>query len=125
MAKLFNLNSEDLVTYKWMAHHLESIADETKRVARYMRIIKLPSKEQAKFVKLYQELEQNYLDMMKAYYTQDRKIALDIASLKEQMVEKCDKFYDDNPNTKWIAHLVNRTKTLISAIHEIGRVIYQ
>ncbi len=126
MQKKHQLDIFNLHDYQWITEHLESIADEVKRIARYMRSADtIAEKEKKEFEKLFREVRDNYVTTMKAYYTKDIQLAYSIANKKNNQITACDDFYLRNRHSAWTGYLVDRLKRMISAIHRVGRLIYE
>lgn len=126
MQKKHGLDVLQLVQYQHVTIFLESIADEVKRIARYMRSVeKLPEKEKQEFEKLYREVRENYVATMKAYYTLDPQSVYTIADKKKRLIEACDTFFLRNKDLKWSGYLTDRLKRMISTVHRLGRLIYE
>ena len=123
--KKLNLKQKDLFVNWWLAFSSEGIADYIKRIARFMKEIKLPAKEQEEYLKLLSKVDTVYISMMKAYYTNNVEEAHNIVHERFDLVEKCDAFYQKNINVPHIGNLIYNTKSLIVTIHTIGRIVYQ
>ena len=108
-----------------LTHHVEAVADETKRVARYMRRIKLPKKEQQKVVEAVGMLEKNYLDMMKAYYDKNKTLAHAVSARKPELIARLNSIYEQNQKTDWIGALTEHMKIMATNIHDLARAIYE
>lgn len=85
------LHSDNIVTTK-----IERIADNTKRICRYINYINLDEKWKKDLRDLFENIKLSYLDVMKAYYTNDEKIALRIEEANEQWIRECDTFFDEH-----------------------------
>jgi phosphate uptake regulator len=125
MVKKFNLNSINLLNLWWLASDLETIADEVKRIARYMNKIKLDKNKQDVYKGILKELKKSYLSLMKAYYDQNIDSVHKIINGREELISKCEKFYLENRSVEGIAFLIDRTKVALVHINHIGRILYQ
>lgn len=125
VSKLLNLNQKDLFVYWWLSFSLEGIADHIKRIARHMRETKLPAKEQVEFIKLLDNIEEMYVNIMKAYYTSNIEAAHNVVQGRFEIIQQCDDFYRLNSKVDHIGNLIYNTKSLIVTIHSIGRIVYQ
>ena len=123
--KKLSLKQRDLFNLWWLSFSLESIADYTKRVARYMRDVKLSAKEQKEFVALLEQLEILFSDAMKAYYTNNIELAHQVVQNRFDIIQQFDDFYQRNSNVHLIGYLIYNTKSLVVAVHSIGRIVYQ
>jgi phosphate uptake regulator len=125
MIKKFNLRSRDLLDLWLLSSDLESIADEVKRISRYMVRIKLTKKEKEKFKDILKEIKTSYLIIMKAYYDKSIEPVHKTINQREGIIARCEQFYKDNKPVEEIGFLVDRTKACIVHIHHIGRTLYQ
>lgn len=123
--KNFNLDPVDLLNAYWIAFHIEAVADETKRIARYMRRVELKKPQQKIFEKLFIDGKTLYLDSIKAYYNQEIQRALELSNKKKEYILQIDTFYKNNNKVRDISYLADRYKRMLSHIHEIGRMVYQ
>ena len=124
MYKKHNLTSHQLLTYWWGVFHLESIGDDVKRIARYMRVTPLESKQRERFLKLLMVAKENYLKVLKGFYTEDVELVHAVLDLKEKMIKDCEDFYQDNKKVETIGLLVERLKSMVTGVYSLGRVIY-
>ncbi len=118
------LTYPQLLIYWELAYNLEQIADEAKRIARFMRQVKLSKQEEKNLVEIYSRIENTYLDIMKAHHTGDKKIAFHIASIKKEITDECDKFALINYKKKYIANIIEKLKVMNDHIHTLGRLVY-
>jgi len=125
MSKRFNLNTGGLSNFWLMASHLESVADEVKRIARKLKTIELNNKEQKSYWELLTQIKDSYLQIMKSYYNMDVDAAHKVINQRESLIEQCEDFYKKNKNVFGIGFLVDRTKSMIIHVCHLGRVLYQ
>jgi len=116
---------EDLLNLRLAATYIEKISDTAKRAARYMGLVKFSEKQKKEFIKILGKIDQQFVEMMEAYYKKDVEKALKICDTKEEMMELCHAFYLKNKKCDWIGYLTNNLKTMVTRIHSMGRVIYQ
>lgn len=126
VSQLFNIESgEELLNYRLAATYLEKISDTAKRAARYMRLVKFNEKQKKEFIKIFSRIEEQFIEMMDAYYKKDRKKALKLCDNKEDIIKQCNDFYKKNKNVDWVGYLTTQLKTMIIRIYSVGRVVYQ
>ncbi len=82
------LHSDHTVTTK-----IERIADNTKRIGRSLNHSKLNEKWRNELKAIFIGIKQSYLDVMKAYYTNDEKIALKVEEANRSVITACDNFF--------------------------------
>ena len=133
MMRKFNLQPLALANLWWLSFDLESLADEIKRVSRYMELIELDKEQQEAFKSVLRNVKQYYLDMMKAYYSNDIDAVHNVVNRKEGMINLCHEFYENfyvqqhtkKSKSRWLGFLTDRTRAAIGHINHIGRVLYQ
>lgn len=125
MLKKFSLNTSNLSSIWWLAHHLESVADESKRIARTMRTVKLSQKEKQTYIKILNKIKCSYLSIMKAYYTNNVEDAHKVINQREAILKECEEFYLNNKSVIDTGLLIDKTKALTVHICHLGRILYQ
>jgi len=88
-ASSLKLHSDHTVTTK-----IEAIADNVKMIARYLKDTRLDKKWSNELKEIFKIIKQSYSDVMKAYHTNDEKIALEIEEINKEKVIACEKFFD-------------------------------
>lgn len=89
----------------WLAKNLESISDAAKNI----------SQDFSKNIKdIYNEIEQYYLDCVKAYFKKDKKLADELINKRIELLQECDKI------KKAQKHLL---KGLINNSRNIAKII--
>jgi len=73
---------------------IERIADNTKLISRYLRETKLDKKWKNELKIIFDGIRETYNDVMKAYYTGDEKMALEIEEKRNEKLELCDTFFE-------------------------------
>ncbi len=125
MLKKFSLTSLEMLSLWWLSHELESIADEIKRIARYLQSMTMEKKKQELYVAIFRRVRENYAKMIKAYHEQDIQVVHEVINTREEFMDVCEKFFNENRNIDGLALLMHRTKSLIVHINHLGRVLYQ
>lgn len=125
MLKKHNLTCQQLLHLWWFSFNLESTADEVKRIARYMKQVRFDKKQQEMFLKLLGGAKENYVGVMKAFYTHDEDLAHVMLESKDEVIRACELFYSENKKVENLGMLVERLKSIISGVHNLARVVYQ
>ena len=120
-----NLTILDLHNLWWFIFNLETIGDEVKRIARYMRQVKLTKPQQEQLSHLLAEGKEGYLKMMKAFHNQDADIAHSVLETKSSLIHDCEHFYLLNKKVENMGLLMERLKSFITLTHNLGRIVYQ
>ena len=77
---------------------IEEIADRQKRISRTLAEAEFKENVIKDLKEISMEIRERYNNAMKAYYTNDKKIAYDIEITSKSVIEKCDKFLMDIGN---------------------------
>jgi len=116
-----------LLDYWQMGINMETIADESKRIARFLsKFGRTKSKEilGKQLIHIYERIEKHYLDVMKAYYTKDKESAYKLACVKVKLLEDCNEFFNKNYDKLWVPNVIDKFKSIISYIHNLARIVY-
>ena len=73
---------------------IEKISDSTKRICRYLKETKFDAKWGSELKVLFEGVKNNYADVMKAYYTNDELLALEIECKMSEKFGACDTFFE-------------------------------
>jgi len=118
-----NNTAVEVVQFNGVVDHLERFADETKRIARFLRKIKLNKKTESVINEIFDKIEEVYLNVMKAFYTNDKQLALEVADKARDIVSLCEA-NENIDNSKYFAVLLERFKTIINHVRTMARLIY-
>ncbi|MBW3017172.1 hypothetical protein KY316_02270 [Candidatus Woesearchaeota archaeon] len=111
--------------YDWrLAKQIEFIANDTKRIARLLKDIKLDAKSRKAVDELYSDIENMYRDIMKARYKNDVELAIKYSVKKLELMKKCDNLNDKFGKQKDVPVLVDKFKTMVANIHIIDQMIH-
>lgn len=120
----FKMSSPDILDAWRIAYSIEEVADEAKRVARYLRLIKLNKEDKKRLTDLFSLIEETYQSTMKAYYTDDRDLIYKMARRKAEIMEKCNCLHEDLWDRKHVPTVIEKLKFMAAATHNIGRIVY-
>jgi phosphate uptake regulator len=84
IADFFQLSNDKVLSYYYLTINLENYADCAKQLADYL--VKEKKKDKVKVV--LQKVEKSYLDVMKAYFTRDKKLADGVALQREDLLNE-------------------------------------
>jgi len=112
----------ELLRYRLVINNLEDIADDCRRISRFLRKIKLRKNEKNDLKKLYYEIEDSYLKVMKAYYSNSRELAHGVASNKDKIIESCRELFEKHDN-KNFGVILEKYKGMESFIRNIARIV--
>jgi phosphate uptake regulator len=118
----------DFFKYFQIADSLERIADETKRLSRYLRKIEGEDALKQEIVDIYQDIYAQYTGVMDAFYANDFHKALELASQDHLLRERCDALsarHTQILSMPYLCTVAEKLKTLDYCVESIGREIYQ
>lgn len=121
-AKL-GMNNIDLIEYWKLSVSLEMIADETKRICRFINDLNLKKDSRQKFYALIKNLEENYLNAMKAYHTSNKELAFEVAASKIMIRKACNDFVLENPDNT-VVRIIEKMKRMDDHTGDIARIVY-
>lgn len=125
VAKAIDVGPINLVDSWRLANSLEGIADEAKRAARCIILMKSKEKNRKEFLQILDEIEKAYLDIMKAYHTVDIKLAFNVATkIKLEVMPRCNKLLEYSENSSANIRCMEKLKGIANHISDICRVIY-
>ena len=125
MIKKLNLTAIELLGLWWLVYDLESIADEIKRIARFMKVVKISGKKEKEYLDLLVKVQSAYLAMMKAYYDTNYNSVHPVLNNRESLLGELENFYRENKSVTGVGFLTHRTKAALAHINHIGRRLYQ
>jgi len=123
--KNFNITPVGLLGYWQLTNHLEKIADEVKRVSRFVTKAKLRGKRASEFVALYSKIESYYLETIKVYYNKNKESAIHSTMKKVMYINFCDDYLNKYGDSRWVPNLIERFKIMINEIHSILKIVYE
>lgn len=133
VAKAIGAEPWGLLSDRLILVRLETIADTQKRIARYLKHVALNRDSVTELEKLHFDIGERYKDVMKAYYNNDKKLALEIETTNKEKIKQCDKFLEKcacapkkDASMKYSAHvalakLVENMKVMATSIKYIAR----
>jgi phosphate uptake regulator len=84
IADFFQLSNDRVLSYYYLTINLENFADYAKQLAEYLK----KEKKKDKVKSVFQGVEKSYLDAMKAYFTNDKKLADGVALQREALLKE-------------------------------------
>ena len=119
---------KDLFKSWTVALSLEAIADEVKRVAELLKELKVKDKTREFLLKLFIDIEANYLSVMKAYHTKDIPLAFAYSDKRKELFKTCsDLFVEVNRYSETNLRVLSvneRFKIIIDLINRVSRSVY-
>ncbi len=122
IAKNLGRKNNELLRDWSMVILLESVGDEVKRISRFWKEADAKSRPFKNLMMINFELNRIYLELMKAYHTDDKKLALDVELSHKKRIEEIDKLMKNlvsYANAKVTFHI----KSLASHLKNMARHI--
>ena len=123
VARMLNVQNKDLLPLWRLSANMEDVGDEIKRVSRFLGAHELDDGMKKSITSIFLKVEKAYLDVMKAYYTGDIELAFHIDSLKDVLIDDCNKLFEKYP-VSGVGRILERLKKLIYGIGSIGWVVF-
>ena len=121
VAQKFELSNAKILSTWNLIMNLEILGDSMTQICELKESISSKIDEAA-LAKLHEEVELNFKDVMKAYYTGDRPLANHVAGKWQAFAESADKFFKDN-KTPEVALLKENFKGVFSVISTVARIV--
>ncbi len=123
--KKYNLQTKDLLNIWRFVFNLEAVGDGVKRIARFMKEVKLDHKQKEKFLKILREAKLGYLRALKGFYDHEPELAHAVLETKTQFINECDQFCIENKKVENLGLMMEKVKFMVMNIHHLSRVVYQ
>lgn len=120
-----NLTPTYLFNISLLNSSIEKIADETKRISRYLRQVKKNIKNSQKLkelINIYSVIEKEFENVMKAYYTNNKALAYELSDNRVKIINDCNKLLKgaDDPA---IGQIIEKLKGMETYVRNIARVV--
>ncbi|RJQ19056.1 phosphate uptake regulator PhoU [Candidatus Woesearchaeota archaeon] len=110
VAELFELSPEKVLSYYYLTINLENFADCAKQLVEYLA----KEKKKDKMKSVFGRVEKSYLDVMKAYFTKDRKLADGVALDRENLIKEAGELP---------AGVAELFRTMITLTNNVARLV--
>lgn len=122
-ARMLNVQNKDLLAIWFLSMNMEDIGDEIKRISRFLGEHKFDENMKKSIKAIFLRVEKIYLDVMKAYYTNDSELAFHVDSVKDVLINDCNKLFEKYP-TSGVGRILERLKKLVSGIGSVAWVVF-
>jgi phosphate uptake regulator len=110
IADFFQLSNEKVLSYYYLTINLENFADSAKQLSEYLA----KEKKKDKLKAVFQGVEKNYLEVMKAYFTKDKKLADGVALQREDLLKEASELP---------AGTAELFKTMVTLTNNVARLV--
>ena len=134
VAKMLGIKPWQLHSDTMIILRLEKIADNQKRIARYLCGAELDRAMLEELHKIHTDISEAYNDVMKSYYNQDTKAAFQIEVTNNSRIEACNRLLEKctqshgsmkgkpaNSNLVAMAKIIENLKAASAEIRNIAR----
>ncbi len=122
--KKHKIEYSKLLNYWLLVVDLEEIGDEVKRVARYLVHTKLRKKEEEVLLNVYQNFLDYHLEVMKYFYTENKKEAMKLIKKRDFVLKQIDSFCETYPAIKNVPFIAGKLKNMLFLTHKINKITY-
>ncbi len=122
--KQLKLGPAGLLSSLFTGFYIEGIADEARRTARFMRLLKISQHEKKKIEEILNQINGFYNGVLKCVYDKDITNAYHYSEFKKKFNQELDKLEAANHQVEHYSSVTHRIRRLVSYIHGIGRIAY-
>lgn len=108
LAEQLGVAREETLSYWYLAVNLENLADYIKNISE------IATTKDSQLKEIIGQIQQNYLDIMKARHNDDKKLADSIIKRRKEIYDTCDKL--ENPEISSIIRAITTTINNIAKI---------
>lgn len=120
LAEDIGIEQKDILPSWYLSMNMENLADCVKHMCQLANKIK--QTELTKIKPILEETEKQYETVMKAYHTQDKKLADQVAKKRTELVKQCTSLITKNTAAETV-ELVENIKTGTTLISNIARTV--
>ena len=117
-----NIKSVHLVMDWMVVSNIEKLADETKRIAKFVKCKDLTAEQSKELTEIYKEMEVYFKDVMKSFYNKDKDLAHNIVENYRVLTKKCDDYFERH-HEPIIGNIIEKMKGIATRVRNIARVI--
>jgi phosphate uptake regulator len=121
--KKYKLGPLELFSKHFTGFYIEGVADEARRTARFIRLVKISPKDRNLLVDLFNRVTNYYIQTMKSIYDQDVDASLKLSGLKNAFNKELDELDERCKEINFVA-TSSRIRRMISNVHSLGRLVY-
>jgi len=124
IARRLNMSNKKFADLQWCIIHLEYLGDEIKRIAGSLaqKDLDLKPSEKKNLSEVLDMIESNYINVLKAYYAEDKSAARKIAGDKRNYFKLCEKNLE-SANNKDLALISEKSKWMLRCIHNFAKIV--
>lgn len=121
IAESIKVSNTNILSTWYLTLNIENLADTVKNLALMFK--DLSKKDDTDNIrKIYNEIKQAYLNVMKSYYNKDKILADSVALDRIRIFDMCDDYFKKN-NSVNAAILAQNFKEMETSINNIARIV--
>ena len=121
VARTLKITQGELLDHYGLISGIEDIADCVKRIARAFQSLKLNAKKTKELLDLFKSVQEQYLDVMKAYYNKNKQLADKSSEFGKDLMLRCNEFLEANRVSE-VPSVIEKLKVIIKETRSIARV---
>ena len=118
--KILKTNGIELLTDWLVTMHLEKIGDQTKRIAKALRSLKISEPSLKELESIFKLIQEGYSEAMKAYYIKNKELAYEVENENPLRIKRCNNFLKKNRDESSI-RIIENLKAMSSSVKHIAR----
>lgn len=126
--KTVKANTSEILAWYFAAFYIEAVADEIRRTVRYSRLLKADQKLLSQIQTLLNDLENYYVQSMKAFSNKDAALALELSEKRNLFFDRINQLemvaFKEPSKASSIYNTLAHLRILTARIHNIGGIIY-
>ena len=123
VANSLDLKPVDILRNWLVIESLEQIGDHNKRIARSLSKGLNKGCNKRQLEKLYLDLKKTYVDVMNAYYKNNKESAFMIELKSKERVDALDEYIEKNEPCETLSRVIKNMKSMSSSIKSIARTV--
>jgi len=122
IAKEMGVTPIDILQNWMIILHIEKLSDQTKRIARSAKKMKIKQKDLNELKDIFKKIKQEYLNAMKAFYTKDIDLAHKTIEENREIITKCNRFSEKHKDYI-LTNITEFLRIICSASKHIARSV--
>ncbi|HII72708.1 TPA: phosphate uptake regulator PhoU [Candidatus Woesearchaeota archaeon] len=98
---------------------VESIADNTKRVASMMQRVKMSDADKKEFLKLFEQVHGFYSESIQAYFNREQNKAVMLRPKADVLTKKSKDYFRSNWDVDWVPTILEKVKGIVADTKQI------
>lgn len=113
-----------LLNYWSVISAIERFSDQIKCASVYCCSVNLNKQSKEDMNKLLGDVKKAYLQIMAAFYNNDKNAAYKVALMKNQLAKRCDDLYAKHWKKEQVPLAIEKIRNMMLEVHNITRTVY-